>query len=115
MIIRIVLGLSDIGCGLLFMLLCIPLMRRTIPMNHVYGFRIPKAFRSDEDWYAINAYGGRALFWWSFALIASGVAKLVFPVDEILGEVIGWIVLVGPIIIFTSIPIVQTLIYVRKR
>lgn len=114
-VIALILGLSDIGCGILFMLLCVPLMRRTIPMNHFYGFRIPKAFRSDEDWYAINAYGGRALFWWSLGLIASGIVKLFIPWEYSLGDVVGWLLLICPIVLFTTIPIVQTLIYARHR
>jgi len=38
-----ILGLGDIGCAILFMLICIPLMRRMIPMNHFCGFRIPQS------------------------------------------------------------------------
>jgi uncharacterized membrane protein len=30
-------------------------------MNAFYGVRIPRAFVSDANWYAINAYGGRVL------------------------------------------------------
>jgi hypothetical protein len=90
-------------------------MHRKIPMNDSFGIRIPKALRSKEDWYAINEYGGRALFWWSFGLIASGVAKMVFPIGEIVNEVALLAVIVGPFFAFTLIPIVQTLVYASRR
>src|SRR2546422_11326475 len=48
------------GVGLLTAGLAIPLVRRKVPMNRVYGVRIAKAFASDRDWYEINAYGGKA-------------------------------------------------------
>lgn len=114
--IGIILGISDIGCGVLFMLLCIPLMRRTIPMNRFYGFRIPKAFRSDEDWYAINEFGGRAMFWWSFGLIASGAVKMTLNLGPDIGlSITGWVIMIGPILLFSTISIVQTLLYARNR
>ena len=112
--IRMILGLGDIGCGILFILICIPLVRRMIPMNHLYGFRIPSAFRSDEDWYEINEYGGRAPMWWSFGLIAAGFVKMFLPVDN-LDDFASWVIAVGPIVTFTLIPITQTLAYAWRR
>jgi len=42
-------------------------------MNRLYGIRIPKAFVSESNWYAINAYGGRILVVYGVALLAFGL------------------------------------------
>lgn len=41
--------------------LSIPAILRKIPMNKMYGVRFRQCFKSDEAWYEINAYGGKAL------------------------------------------------------
>jgi len=51
----------------------LPLVLRRVPMNRLYGFRIPKAFVSDSNWYAINAYGGRLFMVYGVALFAFGL------------------------------------------
>jgi len=53
--------------GLLILALSIPLIRRAIPMNDYYGFRVEAAFASKDRWYAINEYSGRVLAKWSVA------------------------------------------------
>ncbi|MHC1724416.1 MAG: SdpI family protein [Syntrophobacteraceae bacterium] len=60
------------GIGLLTALLSIPLILRKIPMNHLYGIRIQKAFVSQRNWYEINAYGGKLLLVFGFFLLACG-------------------------------------------
>ena len=50
-----------VGVNALFLVLCIPLIRREVPMNSVYGFRIPSAMKSDKAWYRVNAFGGKVL------------------------------------------------------
>ncbi|MEO5815784.1 MAG: SdpI family protein [Gemmatimonadaceae bacterium] len=49
------------GVGLVTTALSIPLVLRRVPMNALYGVRLPQSFKSDELWYDINAYGGRLL------------------------------------------------------
>ena len=58
------------GVGVLMVVLAVPLIRRRVPMNHFYGVRIPKAFVSDENWYEINAYGGKLLLGFGLFLVA---------------------------------------------
>ncbi len=50
------------GIGAATLLMSIPLILRRVPMNRVYGIRTRKAFTSDDNWYALNAFGG-----WMFA------------------------------------------------
>ena len=42
-------------------------------MNRLYGIRIPKAFVSNANWYAINAYGGKVFMAYGVALFAFGL------------------------------------------
>ena len=62
--------------GLLLFLLSLPLIYRKVPMNHFYGFRIEKAFESEQRWYDINAFGGRQMAAWSWLIVAIGVVGL---------------------------------------
>lgn len=58
------------GIGFLAALLAIPLILRRVPMNRVYGIRVPKAFVSPHNWYELNAYGGKLLLAFGLALVA---------------------------------------------
>jgi SdpI/YfhL protein family len=60
------------GIGLLIALISVPLVLRKVPMNHAYGVRVPKAFVSDENWYEINAYGGKLLLGFGVFLVVVG-------------------------------------------
>lgn len=48
------LAMPSIFCGILFIVVSLPLLRGSIPMNRFYGFRISQAFTSDANWYVIN-------------------------------------------------------------
>jgi len=61
-----------IASGALVSVVAIPLILRLVPMNRLYGVRIPKAFASDRNWYDINAYGGWLLLVYGVMLIAFG-------------------------------------------
>ncbi len=67
--------------GVLIFLLSLPLVYRQVPMNHLYGVRIPAAFESNRRWYDINAYGGRLMAIGSLPMVAAGVAGLFLPAD----------------------------------
>ena len=77
----IALGISNIFVAALFIVLSIPLVKGKIPMNKVYGVRIKKAFESDENWYKINAYGGKQLILWSIPLVLLGVVTFFVPLE----------------------------------
>ncbi|MDD5565007.1 MAG: SdpI family protein [Thermoanaerobaculaceae bacterium] len=68
------------GIGLLIALISIPLVLRMVPMNHLYGIRVRRAFASRDNWYAINAYGGKVLFWVGvFLLVVAYAGRDVAP------------------------------------
>ncbi len=56
-----ILGITYIFVGLLLIVLSIPLISSKVGRNALYGVRIGKSFESDENWYAINKYGGKVL------------------------------------------------------
>jgi len=61
------------GIGLVTILVSVPLVLRKVSMNRWYGIRVSKAFVSSQNWYAINAYGGRLFLWYGIGLLAFGV------------------------------------------
>ena len=58
------------GIGIASMLVSIPIMLRRVPMNRWYGVRTRKAFVSEDNWYEINAFGGKAFFLFGLLLVA---------------------------------------------
>ena len=45
---NLIIGLSLVSIGILFVILAIPLLLGKIGMNHYYGMRISKAFESKK-------------------------------------------------------------------
>jgi hypothetical protein len=80
--IGIILGISNISVGVIFILISIPLIQRKVSMNMTYGVRIKKAFKSEENWYAINAYGGKQLILWSIPLVLIGIVTFFLPLEN---------------------------------
>ncbi|HEV2318524.1 MAG TPA: SdpI family protein, partial [Verrucomicrobiae bacterium] len=72
-------AIAILSAGLLIFLVSLPLIYRKVPMNQLYGIRIPAAFESEQRWYDINAYGGRQLGGWAWLVIAAGVAGFFLP------------------------------------
>lgn len=62
----------QMGLGTMIAVFSIPLVMRKIPMNHLYGIRIKRAFSSDKNWYDINAFGGKLFLAFGVALFAFG-------------------------------------------
>jgi hypothetical protein len=107
---NLVLAITNISCGVIFIAICIPLLKRKVKMNACYGFRIPKAFQSEENWFTINAYGARKLIIWSIPLIAIGISCFFVPLSDTAVLILGG----GPLVLFTTIAIIQTLLYAKK-
>ena len=62
------------GFGSLLALFSVPLILRRVPMNRLYGVRTAKAFASEANWYALNAYGGRLFLIFGLLLTVFGWA-----------------------------------------
>ena len=65
--------------GLLIFAVSVPLIRRKVPRNPYYGFRVAAAFVSEERWYAINEYSGRLLAKWSILPVVTGIVGFFLP------------------------------------
>ena len=63
--INIILGLTYICIFLACVLTSIPLLKRKIKMNYIYGIKIKKAYSSEQNWYKINEYGAKRIILWS--------------------------------------------------
>ena len=69
----VTMAITDIVVGVLFILLCLPLLKRRIPMNGLYGFRFRQSFTSEENWYRINEYGAQRMILWSLGIVFFGL------------------------------------------
>jgi len=104
-------AIAILSAGLVIFLISLPLIYRKIPMNSLYGIRIPAAFESNERWYEINAYGGRQLAVWSWVPIVAGVAGLFVPLKymPICGVASAPVVLVSVLV-----PVVKIMAWSRR-
>jgi uncharacterized membrane protein len=67
-----------VATGVVFVAMAVPLIRRTIRPNRLYGFRIPSTLNDERIWYEVNATTG-------VDLLATGVGVLVVSVAHALG------------------------------
>jgi hypothetical protein len=111
---NIIFGLTNIACALLIIGICIPLVKRKIKMNSWYGVRIPKSFESEENWYRINAYGGKELIIWSIPIMLSGVLCFFIPGEYQHKEILTLILGFGPLVISLMITVIRTLLFASK-
>jgi hypothetical protein len=109
---NIIIGLINIACGVFFIAVSIPLLKRKIKMNDWYGIRFSKAFKSEENWYAINEYGARKICYWSLFTIGTGL--LAFLVDFGNNDYIQMFWVVIPLTFLVIVPTVQTINYAKK-
>lgn len=79
---KIILTVLFVFTGLLFVMLAIPLIKRRIPPNYAYGFRVKAAFTSDAIWYDINEYSARLMRNVGFVILAAVPLLLAAGVDE---------------------------------
>ena len=108
------IGLFNIGSAILFILLSIPLINRKVKMNNFYGVRIRKSFESDENWYKINAYGGKQLAIWSIPLILTGLGCFLVPIHDPDKLLLPLLLVIGPITICIAVALIKILAYAKK-
>ncbi len=63
-------------------LLSYPLTKRQVKINKWYGIRYRQAFYSEENWYQINAYGGKVIMLWAICVAVAGILILLIPLDN---------------------------------
>jgi tRNA A-37 threonylcarbamoyl transferase component Bud32 len=60
--------------GLVMFAVGVPLWLRLVPVNPIFGLRLPSTMATDERWYESNAFAGKHLFGWSLMVIGAGFA-----------------------------------------
>ncbi|MDI6796814.1 MAG: SdpI family protein [Desulfatibacillaceae bacterium] len=93
--------------GILLIAVSIPLVFNKIPPNHFYGFRLKKAFESEQNWYAINHYGAKVMIVWSCIMIAAG--EMVFRMG-----LTSPFVEIAPLVVCMAAAIGQTVRFSRQ-
>ena len=80
----LLIAIMNLSVGFLAGVLAIPLITKGVARNGSYGFRFETSFQSDEAWYAINAYGGKWILFWSLVILGGGVVFLLaYFIDSI--------------------------------
>ncbi len=109
--VSITIGASWIFVGLLSAGLSIPLMNDKVVRNPFYGMRFAQSFESDKAWFAINRYGGRKMFLWSWPLVAIGIVSLLVPLVS--RPIVAILLGLGPLM-FIFVPAIQTWRFARR-
>jgi len=99
----------NMGLGLLFIVISIPMLRGMVGRNGIYGFRIAKSFQSEENWQRINKHGARGMIYWSAIIMAASPMALFVELER--DPVLTMLFSMMFLLIF--IPIVNTLRYAR--
>lgn len=68
-----ILAITNVACGVIMLLLAVPLALGKVRRNLYYGVRLPESFRNERAWTEINRHGGMQLIAFSLLLIAFGV------------------------------------------
>ena len=68
-----------ISLGLLSAALAVPLMRRKVGPNSLYGFRVRRTLEDPKVWYDANAYAGRCLFGFGIGIGLACLALYFLP------------------------------------
>jgi len=76
------IGMKNLVIGLVVIGVSIPLVLKWVPKNRWYGVRLKKSLKSDENWYAINAYGGKWMITVGAVLAAIGALTLDIDIQQ---------------------------------
>ena len=99
------------SAGILLAILSIPLMRRKIPPNGLYGFRTQKTMDNPELWYMVNQYSAKRMFWTAVAFLVTALGLYFLPGIGLDDYAMGCL---GVFTIGLVITIVQTVNYLRS-
>ena len=94
------------GLAIVLVAVSLPLYLGKIKQNNFYGFRIRKAFESEENWFLINRFGAKALMWWSAVIVAAGIACFYSAPQYVL-------LIANVTFLSLLVPIVITIFYAR--
>ena len=108
---KIIISITFLFMGLLFIGVSIPLLYKKIKPNNWYGFRTRKTFSNEEIWYKANKYMGKGFIILGCLMVLYNLVLLVLPIDAF------FFVCPGNLIISVAgagIVVVRSLLYLRK-
>ena len=76
---RLILLVTNVVSGILLALIALPLARRRVGPNSLYGFRVRRTLEDPKVWYEANEYAGRCLFWTGIWIASTAVALYFVP------------------------------------
>lgn len=68
--------------GLVFIALAIPLIRKNVGPNSLYGLRVAETLENEDVWFEANARSGRDLLWLGIGTIAISCGLFAIPGGE---------------------------------
>lgn len=88
MILSVVIGAT----ALVFIGLSVPLIRRRVRPNRLYGFRTPSTLRNETLWYEVNEKTGWDLLWVGIGTLAITAIHVggVFSADAFAAFAVVW-------------------------
>jgi uncharacterized membrane protein len=81
--------------------LAIPMLRRMVPPNNYYGFRVPATFADKWVWYEANARAGRDMVAFGIIHLATTLLLRLFMNEALYGLVNSALLIVGLIALTT--------------
>lgn len=109
--VAIIVGGMNATMGIVLIAVSIPLKNNKVDMNGLYGVRIPKSLKTEENWYALNSYFGKRMIWWGAAMSMFATAGMFLPYWD---DVLFIMLFALAPLLFIAVPVVQTLLYARR-
>jgi len=96
--------------GLLMVVLAVPLIKRKVKPNGLYGFRLPQTLNDPDVWYAVNAHFGRRLLVTGMATTLA--ALLLYRLPGLDVDSYAW-ALLAVFVLFFGVGVVQSWRYMN--
>ena len=102
-----------LGCGILWIVLGIPMIGGMVARNGIYGFRTPKTLASDHVWYPANRYAGKEMVKAGRLVVIGSV--LMFGVNFLFGLSSQTVAVGGTVLLLVPlmIAVIRSFIYLR--
>jgi hypothetical protein len=108
--VNILVFIINMLAAVTFILFAVPFLRGEVRMNRFYGYRIAKAYESEEKWKKINKHFARGMLRCAIVLILIAFIGLLVPLDADM-PIIASLLAMAPLILI--VPVIQTYQYSR--
>ncbi len=110
------IGISNLFVALICVGFSIPLLNNRVKRNSWYGVRIPKSYASEDNWMKINAYGARAMIYWSIPVLLIGIISVIasFFVSPSSPQDIAWVIPVSLTSLIILGALIQTVVWSHR-